>query len=92
MTNKNYHPVSMFTTVFEKLLFEQINNCMEDKFSKHLTGFQKNRSTQNSLLVMIEQWKATLNKRFKIGALFMDFSGALRYFRCLSDLGKIKSI
>ena len=55
---ENYRPVSMLSTfskVFEKLLFEQINDHMQSKFSKHLTGFRKNHSTQNALLVMIEK-------------------------------------
>ena len=77
--NENYHPVSMlsnFPKVFEKLLFEQINDHMQSKFSKHLTGFCKNDSTQNTLLVMIEKWKTILNKKLKVGALFMDLSKA----------------
>ena len=55
---ENYRPVSMhstFSKVFEKLLFEQINDNMQSKFSKHLTDFCKNHSTQNALLVMIEK-------------------------------------
>ena len=51
MTTKNYNPVSMFTNfkkMFEKLLFEEVNNHMENEFSKHLTGFHKNHSTQNT--------------------------------------------
>ena len=62
---KNYCPVSMPTTfsiVFEKLLLEQINNYIENRFSKHLTGFHKNHSTQNILLFITEKWKAILNK------------------------------
>ena len=76
---ENYRPVSMLSTfskVFEKLLFEQINDHMQSKFSKHLTGFRKNHSTQNALLVMIEKWKTILNKKLKVGALFMDLSKA----------------
>ena len=72
---ENYRPVSMLSTfskVFEKLLFEQINDYMQSKFSKHLTGFRKNHSTQNALLVMIEKWKTILNKKLKVGALFID--------------------
>ena len=41
---ENYRPVSMLSTfskVFEKLLFEQINDHMQSKFSKHLAGFRK---------------------------------------------------
>ena len=75
---ENYRPVSMLSTfskVFEKLLFEQINDHMQSKFSKHLTGFRKNHSTQNSLLVMIEKWKTILNKNSKL-VFFMDLSKA----------------
>ena len=67
---------STFSKVFEKLLFEQINDHMQSKFSKHLTGFRKNHSTQNALLVMIEKWKTILNKKLKVGALFIDLSKA----------------
>ena len=63
---------STFSKVFEKLLFEQINDHMQSKFSQHLTGFCKNHNTQNALLVIIENWKAILNKKLKVGALFMD--------------------
>ena len=67
-----YRPVSMLSTfskVFEKLLFEQINDPIQSKFSKHLTGFRKIHSTQNAILVMIEKWKTILNKKLKVGAL-----------------------
>ena len=73
---ENYRPVSMLSTfskVFEKLLFEQINDHMQSKFSKLLAAFRKNHNTQNALLVMIEKWKTALNKKLKVGALFMDF-------------------
>ena len=76
---ENYRPVSMFSSfskVFEKLLFEQINDHMQSKFSKHLTGFLENHSNQNALVVMIEKWKTILNKKLKVGALFMDSSKA----------------
>ena len=71
---ENYRPVSMLSTfskLFEKL-FEQINDHMQSKLLKHLTGFRKNYRTQNALLVMIEKWKTILNKKLKVGALFMD--------------------
>ena len=56
------------------LIYSQINTYMSDKFSKYLTGFPKNHSTQHALLNMIENWKNNLNKRNKIGALFMDLT------------------
>ena len=48
---ENYRKVSMlltFSKVLEKLLSEQINDHMQSKFSKHLIGSRKNRSTQNA--------------------------------------------
>ena len=44
-----------FQKAFQKLLFEQINDLRRSKFSKHLTGFRKNQSTENALLIMIEK-------------------------------------
>ena len=76
---ENYRPMSMLSTfskVFDKVLFEQINNHMQSKFLKHSTGFCKNHSTQNALLVMIEKWKTILNKKLKVDALFVDLSKA----------------
>ena len=49
---------------------------MENKFSKYLTGFRKNQNTQNSLLRMIESWKAKLNNGSKVGEIIMDLSKA----------------
>ena len=68
--NENYRTVSMvstFSKVFKKQLFEQINEHMQSKFSKHLRGFRKNYSTQNALLVK-KKWKTILNKKLKVGA------------------------
>ena len=65
---ENYHPVSMLSTfseVFEKLLIDQINDHMQNKFSKHLIGFCKNHNTQNAPLVMIEKGKTILKKNSK---------------------------
>ena len=46
---------STFSIVLENLLFEQINDHLQSKFSKHLTGFRKSHSTQNALPVMIDE-------------------------------------
>ena len=60
------YPLSFFQKCL-KSYFEQINDHMQSKFSKHLTGFRKNHSTQNALLVMIEKRKTVLNKKLKVG-------------------------
>ena len=49
----NYRPISTlsnFTKFFESILFTQLNRYMQDKFSKHLTGFRKDHR-------VIESWK-----------------------------------
>ena len=79
---ENYYPVSILSTfpkLFEKLLFEQINDHKQTKLWKYLTGFRINHSTQNALLVMIEKWKAMLNKKRKVGALFYEFVKSVWY-------------
>ena len=73
---ENYRLVSMLSTfskVFEKVLFEQINDHMQRKFSNYLTGFRKNHSAQNALLVMIEKWKTILNKKTQSWCSFYGF-------------------
>ena len=67
-----YMPPTFFKKVCEKLLFEQINDHMQNNFSKHLTGFRKNCSTQSVLLVMIENWKGIFNRKLKVGALLIN--------------------
>ena len=49
---------------------------MENQFSKYLTGFHKNINTKNSLLRMIESWKAKLNNGSKVGVIIMYLSKA----------------
>ena len=49
----DYRPVSTlsnFSKIFEKLIYLQLNNYMQNKFSVYLTGFQKNYGTQHAVL------------------------------------------
>ena len=44
----NYRPISTlsnFAKLFESIIYSQLNDCMEKKFSKYLTAFCKNRKT-----------------------------------------------
>ena len=41
-----------------------------------LTGLIKNYSTQNSLLIIIEKWKQSIDKNEKVGTILMDLSKA----------------
>ena len=80
----NYRPVSILpamSKIFEKLLFYQIYNFMDSKLSIHQCGFRKGYSAQHCLLVMLEKWKITLDKKGCCGVLLTDLSKA---FDCLS--------
>ena len=47
--------VPALSKVFEKMQFEQITDHIQNKFSKHLTGFRKNHGTQVAPVVIIEK-------------------------------------
>ena len=66
--------ISTFSKVFEKLS-EKINDHMQSNFSKHLTGFRKKlqHAKCSTGYTVIGKWKVILNKKLKVGALFMDF-------------------
>ena len=79
-TEDNYRSIisalSNFTKLFESILFTQLNRYMQNKFSKYLTAFRKNHSTQNSLLRMIKSWKVRLNNGSKVGVIILDLCKA----------------
>ena len=79
LDKSNYRPISLLShisKIFEKLLFNQINEYMQPHFSALLTGFRKNHNTQHSLIKMLEKWKYLLDKDYHIGAVYMDLSKA----------------
>ena len=47
---------------FERILYKQINVCMQDIISKHITGFRKSNRTKHSFITMLDKWKTTLAK------------------------------
>ena len=51
-------------------------NFMENHLSTHLTAYRKRNSTETNLLRLIEDWKASLEKREVIGVLSTDMSKA----------------
>ena len=59
--------------VFERILYNQLNDFMKDKLFNILTGFRKGYSAQHSLLIMIEKLKRALDI---VGAIFIDLSKA----------------
>ena len=58
LDKENYRPVSVLTNVskvFERIIYQQIEDFMKDKLSNLLTGFRKNHSTQHCLMRMLEK-------------------------------------
>ena len=79
MKKENYRPISLLShmsKVFERILYNQLNNFMKDKLSNILTGFRKGHSAQHSLLIMIEKWKRALDENMNVGAIFRYLSKA----------------
>ena len=60
------------SNIIERVMYIQIENFMQGKLSKLLTGFGKNNSTQHCLVNMLEEWKNTLDKSGFVCVIFMD--------------------
>ena len=79
----NYRPVSILPTIskiYERCMYRQISSYFEHNLSKYQCGFRKGFSTQHALIVMIEKWRQSLDKKKVCGALLTDLSKA---FDCL---------
>ena len=56
-----YRPISILKSiskVYERVMFKQIGDYMENHFSKFQCGFWKCYSTQQCLIALIEKWKS----------------------------------
>ena len=65
LDKENYRPVSVLShvsKVFERIMYNQIDECMKTKLSLVLNGFRKNHSTQHCLITMLEVWKNMIDK------------------------------
>ena len=79
----NYRPVSILPTVskiYERCLYDQINEYFQPLFSKLQCGFRKGHSAQHCILVLIEKCRKVLDKRGFAGLLLTDLSKA---FDCI---------
>ena len=83
-TKSNFRPViilSNISKIYEKCIFSQISNYFEKILSRHQFGFRKGCNTQQCLLVIIEEWRQSLDKGGHYGALSLPLSKASE---CLS--------
>ena len=80
----NYRPVSILppvSKIFERNMYNQIEIYIDQYLSPYLFGFRKGHSTQQCLIVMLEQWHKAMDKGKLAGALLTDLSKA---FDCLN--------
>ena len=78
LDKENYRPVSVLphvSNVFERIMYQQINDYMKDKLSKQLTVFRKNQSIQHCLSGMLKIWKKVLDIWIYLGNLHGSFKG-----------------
>ena len=62
--------------VFERIIFNQSNECIEPFLSNLLNRFRKNHNTQHCRLKMLKKWKEALDKGNFVEAIFIDLSKA----------------
>ena len=78
----NYRPVTilpLLSKLFERILYEQIDNHTKDILSKYQRGFRKKFSSQHTVPAMFEKWKKVQDTGGSCGALLVDLSKAFDY-------------
>ena len=81
---KNYRPVSLIPIVsklFERNMYDQILEYMNNFLSPYLFGYRKGHSTEQCLMVMLEIWRKALDENNSAGGILTDLSKA---FDCLN--------
>ena len=76
---KNYRPVSVLpviSKVSERLMQKQLISYIDQYPSHYLCGYRKGYSVQHALVLLLEKWKASLDKHGFAGAILMDLSKA----------------
>ena len=60
LDKENHRSASVLShvqNVFDRIIYQQIEDFMKDKLSNLLTGLRTNHSTQHCLMGMLERWK-----------------------------------
>ena len=64
----------IMSNVYEKCLYKQIENCMENIFSNFQRGFRKGFNTQQCFIGMLEKTKRVMGTGGHFSALLNDLS------------------
>ena len=87
----NYRTISVLPltlNIFEKVLYQHIEDFANKILSPKPCGFRKGHSTQHALLNLLKNWQKCLDKYGPVGTVLMDLSKA---YDCLShDLLLVK--
>ena len=80
----NYRLVSvlpLLQKVFEKIIYDQFYQYLENFLSELLCGFRKAHSTQHALSKLTQKWQAELASGGYVGTILMNLS---KTYNCLS--------
>ena len=67
--------------MFNRVLYQQIEDFTNNILLPKLSGFKKEHSTQHTLLNLLKNWQKYLDKSGVVGTVLMDLSKA---YNCLS--------
>ena len=74
MDKKNYRPVTVLSTIFEKLTEKQLNHYIQNHLSPYLRGYCKSYRTQRLSLALIKSWKKSKDNKGFGETILIDLS------------------
>ena len=84
LNKDNYRSVNLLpalSKIFEKILFNQIQEHMSLLFHRYLSGFRKGYGCNDIIIKMTEDWREALDQGLTTGIVAIDLSKA---FDCMS--------
>ena len=79
LDKENYRPVSilpLLSKAYEKLLYNQLPDYVENIFNVILCGFRKAYSTQHALFKSLQLWQKELDEKGMVTTVLLDLSKA----------------
>ena len=73
---RNISGLAAGSKVFERIMHRQMGEFVNKFLSPYMCGYRKGYSTQHALLVLLEKWRAMLDRKGYAGAILMDLSKA----------------
>ena len=66
----------LLSKTFERLIYDQLNEYVEQYLTSLLCGFRKDHSTQHALFRLLQEWQNELDNSGFVGTVLMDLSNA----------------